>query len=329
MDNSLTSYIDAAASILVLLPEKPTFDQVAAGLSIYLSLAGRKSTTISCPSPMMVGYNRIIGIDKITTLVGNKNLTLKFKGYDAANIEKVSYDIINGEFNLTVVPKVGLTAPSQNQIETSFSGFSADLIILIGGQTDAEFPILESKELTVSKIIQIGTHSFNSTHEVMSFAKPGSSVSELIASFIKGTSGTIDSDIATNLVMGIEDGSSNFASNEVTPDTFEIFAYLLRNDGKRQSRIKLSPMGFPPGSIPTQPYVQSSNNQIGKSTNDSQPMPQVVPQMPQETDASDMNGTGETEQEINPPDDWLQPKIFKGANTPQMTSPDSFSENKG
>ena len=51
--------------------------------------------------------------------------------------------------------------------------------------------------------------------------------------------------------------------------------------------------------------------------------------MPQETDAIDAQGTGETEQEINPPDDWLQPKVFKGSVTPQPTSSDSFSENKG
>lgn len=56
-----------------------------------------------------------------------------------------------------------------------------------------------------------------------------------------------------------------------------------------------------------------------------QPMAQP---MPQEMDTQDMEGTGESEQDINPPDDWLQPKVFKGANTPPM-NPDSFSENKG
>jgi len=168
MDNSLTSFIDAAASILVLLPAKPNFDSVAAGLSFYLSLSGTKQVTISCPSPMMVGFNRIIGIDKITSEVGNKNLLIKFKGYEASNIEKVSYDIIDGEFNLTVTPKVGLTSPQQNQIELGFSGLSADLVVLIGGLSDSDFPILASKELSVSKIIHIGTHSFNTEREVLS-----------------------------------------------------------------------------------------------------------------------------------------------------------------
>lgn len=312
MDNSFTSLIESATSILVLLPQKPNFDQVAAGLSFYLSIFDRKSTTISCGSPMMVGFNRIIGINKITSEVGNKNLTLKFIGYEASNIEKVSYDIINGEFNLTVVPKVGFTAPGKEQIEVGFSGLSADLVVLIGGMTDEDFPILASSELTVSKIVHIGTHSFNSTREVLSFAKPGAATSELIANLIKETGGSIDPDIATNLVMGIEEGSSNFSGAEVTPDTFETFAYLLRNGGKRQSRTKLSPMGFPQGSIPTQPL----NMPIAR---------------PVEVNSDPMLEKVEVKEEVdieNAPDDWLKPKVFQGTNTP-VTQPDSFSENKG
>jgi hypothetical protein len=331
MDNSLTSLIDTATSILVLLPQKPTFDSVAAGLSFYLSISDRKPTSISCPSPIMVGFNRIIGVNKIASEVGNKNLTIKFKGYEASNIEKVSYDIIDGEFNLTVVPKVGFVAPQKEQVDTSFSGLSADLVILIGGTSDADFPVLSSEELSVSKIVHIGTRSFNSTREVLSFAKPGAAVSELIASLIKDTAGTIDPDIATNLVMGIEEGSSNFASSEVTPDTFEIFAYLMRNGGRRQAKVKLSPMGFPPGSIPTQPYTAKTTTpgEVASKALHGVPLDVQSTIQPGETDAMDIEGTGETEQDINPPDDWLQPKVFKNSNNPPMINPDSFSENKG
>src|SRR3989338_8381658 len=111
MDNSFNSLIDSASSILILLPNKPYFDQVAAGLSLYLSLHDKKPTAISAPSPMLVGFNRLIGINKISSDTGNRNLTITFSNYDAGNIEKVSYDIENEEFKLTVVPKSGLVAP--------------------------------------------------------------------------------------------------------------------------------------------------------------------------------------------------------------------------
>lgn len=295
MDNSFNSLVDSASSILVLLPTKPYFDQVAAGLALYLSLHDKKEVAISCPSPMMVGFNRIIGVNKIAAELGNKNLKIRFKGYDANNIEKVSYDIIDGEFNLTVVPKTGLTAPQKEQIDLGFSGVAADLVILIGGANDSHFPILESPELSGVKVVHIGNRVLSSNREVMSFAKPGATTSELVANLIKENNLSLDADTATDLVMGIEEGSSNFASPEVTPETFETFAYLLRNGGQRGPRTKLSPADFPAGSIPTQPLSTPA---------------QALAAQP----VTDVEGTKEEEQDINPPEDWLQPKVYKGTS---------------
>lgn len=311
MDNSFSTLIDSAASILVLLPTKPTFDQVAAGLALYLSLKEKKETAISCPAPITVGFNRLIGVNKIAAESGNKNLTIRFAGYDANNIEKVSYDIENGEFKLTVVPKTGLAAPQKEQLNLNYAGVAADLIVLVGGANDSHFPFLESQELAGAKVLHIGNRALSSSHDVMSFARPGASTSELIASLIKENNLGMDADVASDLVMGIEEGSSNFASSEVTPETFETFAYLLRNGAQRMPRTKLSPANFPPGAIPDRPFTQR--------------LPQVPPQ-PQEVQTPDVEGTQEQEQAINPPDDWLQPKIFKGAAT---SNPDTFSENKG
>jgi hypothetical protein len=300
MENSFSTLIESANSLLVLLPVKPSFDDIASGLSLYLSL--KDKATISCPAPMMVGVNRLIGINKIGSDLGNKNLTIRFAGYDAANIEKVSYDIENGEFRLTVVPKDGFNAPEKEQLALTYAGVSADLVILIGGTNDSDFPILASGEVSNAKIAHIGVRTLVSQPQVMSFAKPGSSVSEVVASLIKNSNLTLDADIATNLVMGIEEGSSEFQSSEVTPDTFEVFAHLLRSGGQRPPKTKLSPMNFPPGSIP------------GQSLDDFD--------FPE---AADPEGTQEAEQDINPPDDWLQPKVFKGS----ANQPDAFSENKG
>ncbi len=315
MENSFSQLTDAASSILILLPTKPYFDQVAAGLSLYLSLKDKKEVNIFSTSPMMVGFNRLIGIDKIVSEVGNKNLTIKFKGYDAGNIEKVSYDIENGEFRLTVVPKVGFTSPQQEQLDLSYSGVAADLVILIGGANDTHFPILASEEVAGAKIVHLGTRVMTSAHDVMSLAKPGSSTSELVANLIKNDGLAIDPDIATNLVMGIEEGSNNFSSQEVTPETFETFAYLLRSGGQRLPKTKLSPMNFPAGSIPSQPFSAPTQPR---------PTPKQVMQAI-ESMSPDMEGTHEDEQDINAPDDWLQPKVYKGSSS----QPDSFSENKG
>ena len=264
---------------------------------------------------MTVGFNRLIGVNKIAAEIGNKNLTIRFTGYDAGNIEKVSYDIENGEFRLTVVPKAGFTAPQKEQLNLSYAGVSADLVILIGGANDSHFPALASEEFAGANIAHIGTRVLASTREVMSFAKSGATTSEIVANLIKESGFSVDPDIATNLVMGIEEGSSNFAGADVTPETFETFAYLLRSGGARSQRAKLGSMDFPPGAIPNRPFVPQRSATI----------PQSAPQ-PEQPEVQDIEGTKEEEQVINPPDDWLQPKIFKGA---AANNPDTFSENKG
>jgi hypothetical protein len=303
MENSFLSLIDSATSILVVLPTKPYFDQVAAGLSLYLSILGRKEVSIFSPSPMTVGFNRLIGVNKISTELGSKNLTIKFAGYDATNIDKVSYDIDNGEFKLTVVPKTGQTAPQKEQVNVAYTGVSADLVIFVGGANDSHFPILASSELSSAKIAHIGTRVLDSSREIMSFAKPGATTSELVANLIRENGLTIDADTATNLVMGIEEGSLNFTSSEVRPETFETFANLLRSGGQRTPKIKLSPMSFPPGAIPTKPFRAPAVQQPVTPITQIETQPEAnVPE------------TGEESLDINPPSDWLQPKIYKGTS---------------
>jgi hypothetical protein len=302
MENSLLTLIDSAASVLIVLPTKPYFDQVAAGLSLYLSVHDRKEASIFCPSPMTVGFNRLIGVNKISGELGSKNLTIKFAGYDANNIDKVSYDIENGEFKLTVVPKTGMAVPQKEQVNIGYAGISADLVILVGGANDSHFPILLSDELAGAKIAHIGTRVLDSKREVMSFAKPGATTSELVANLIKENGLTIDTDTATNLVMGIEDGSANFTSSEVTPETFETFAYLLRSGGARMPKVKISPIGFPPGAIPTKPFNAPIQQPVTPMSQIETQPEAVVPE------------SGEESPDINPPSDWLQPKIYKGTS---------------
>jgi len=279
VENSFKSLIDSASSILILLPSKPYFDQVAAGLSLYLSLMGQKNVNISCPSPMLVEFNRLVGVNKIVTEIGNKNLTLKFSNYPADNIEKVSYDIENGEFKLMVVPKTGFASPKKEQIDLNYSGVSADTVILMGGANESHFPNLSTKDFEAAKLIHIGVRGLSlGSKEVMSFAKPASSASELVATLIKQSGYSLDADIATNLVMGIEEGSNHFTNSDVTAETFEIFAQLLKAGGQRFPTQKVERASFPQEAIPGEDIKL------------------------------------EKIEKKEAPKDWLEPKIFKGTS---------------
>lgn len=285
MENSLGSIVSSSTSALILLPQGATFDIVAAGLSLYLSLLDSKNVSISCPTQLTVEFNRLIGVNKITSELGNKNLIIKFAGYEASGIERVSYDIENGEFKLTLISKPNMESPRKDQVQFSYSGVSADLVILIDGVNEQSFLALGSSDLGSSKVIHIGVRQLavSSGRSIFSLARVSSTVSELVARHIYESGLFIDSDVATNLLMGIEEGSKNFSDSEVTAETFEIFAKLMKSGGRRIPKNLPQRQFFPPGSIPGD-------------------LPELE-KIPRE------GGEGEIT-----PRDWLAPKIYKGTS---------------
>lgn len=292
MENSFASLVNSANEILILLPSKPFLDQVAGGLSLYLSLTGSgKSVSISCPAPMITEYSRLIGVDKVGSDLGNKNLVINLVNYDANGVDKVSYDIESGQFKLTITPKTGFKSPTKEQIDINYSGSSGDLVILIGGANDSHFPALLKEEFKTAKLVHLGTRLLevlNNDLQVLSFAKPASSNSELVANLIKESGFLVNADIATNLLAGIEEQSKNFQSSEVTTETFEVFAELLKLGGKRTPKV-IPARSYPLGSIPTRPFTQVVNRQM----------------TPEEAEE-------ELNQEIPP--SWSEPKIFTGTS---------------
>ncbi len=305
MEQSFKGFIDQAQSVLILLPTKPYFDQVAAGLSLFLTLREEKSVQIYSPSPMVVEFNRLIGVNKVTQELGNKNLVVSFVDYQASDIERVSYDIENGQFKLTVIPKDRISPPSQKQIELGYSGVSADMVILIGGANDSHFPALSKNELAGAKLIHIGTRDINLTgKKVISFSRPSSSVSELTGVILKDSGYSLNEDVATNLLTGIEDGSNSFTGNDVTADTFAIVSELMRSGGKRDLSQRV-PENYPPGAIP----ASSSQGQIPRNYPPAMPQGQNVQQK-----ASDQAQVQDEEEDENAPKDWFEPKIFKGTS---------------
>jgi hypothetical protein len=318
MENSFKSIIDKARSILILLPKGPYFDQVAAGLSLYLGLRDSKDVQISSPTQMTVEFNRLIGVNKINQELGSKNLIIRFSDYKANDIERVSYDIEDGQFKLTVIPKSRINPPSKDQVELSYSGVSADMVILIGGANESHFPALSAKELSGVRIAHIGTRdiSLSQDKSVMSFARPASSVSEIVAGLMKESGMSIDSDVASNLLMGIEDGSSSFSVPEMNAETFALISELMKAGGKRIDATEQR-QSYPPGSIPQQPVQQSRMQQ-----------PQAQQQKPQILSQKQTQNTGGTDQytqnerqdqeadegQDEAPKEWFEPKIFKGTS---------------
>jgi len=291
MENSFKSFLDNSESVLILLPKNPFFDQVAAGLSLYLALENNlpaqtgKTVSISSSADMTVEFNRLVGVNKISQEVGNKNLVIKFKNYQAQNIERVTYDIEDNEFRLSVIPKPQVAPPTEDQLKVGYSGLSADTVILVGGGSESHFPILSKPELKSAKKAHIGLSSLTSENkEILSFAKTSSSTAEIMFEYIKELGLEINADIASNLLSGLNEGSKNFSSHYVTANTFQVASELMQLGAVNATQEK-----------PQKTYTaQDFGHEEHKK-----------PQSP----IASMN---DIDTDTDTPKSWLEPKIYKG-----------------
>lgn len=243
----LKTALKSATKILVLLPPDPDADSLSSALALHLSLkqAG-KTSMVGCPTPVKVGDSHIFGVDEVKANVGARNLVVSFP-YEGDAIDHVSYDIDENahRFNLLIKPKDG-TQLNPKDVEFSFTGAEADLVFTFGissleelGRTYAE----EKQFLDSAKIANIrkgvpGTAPFAAFDLTVARALD---LAEITTFILRETQTTATNDAATNLYRQIVAASNNFQSPQMSADTFELIAYLLRSGAQR------------PGSQPQRP----------------------------------------------------------------------------
>ena len=151
---------------------------------------------------------------------------------------------------------------------------------------------------------------------MLSYVNDASSVSEVVASLIlkssihgseQGLDSTdfmVDSDIATNLMMGIESSTDNLSSDTATADTFYYVSELMRAGGRRnKNETPRSSGSYPQGAIP------GESNQSDRSSKSSR---SSVRNASRQTSNRNDNNSNDSKEA---PKDWLEkPRIYKGTN---------------
>lgn len=262
MTPALTQALQDSKSVCIMLPKSPYLDQVAAALSLYLALKD-KNPTIFCDTPMTVEFNRLIGVNKIGSSVGNKNLIVKLINYPLANVERVNYDVDGNDLFLAVFPQPGVLPPTKDNVQISYSGVAADTVILVGGANETHFPLLTQKDFLEMKVVHVGVNDIVLPgRTILSLAKAASSISEVVAGYLFEMDAVTTDDIATNLFIGLSEATRNFTTSTVTAQTFTLAGKLLEK-GARREQMK----AFVPKPVPTQPAptTMPANSNVPKS----------------------------------------------------------------
>lgn len=279
--NALKAKLAEVSSVLITFASNPSPDSVAAALAFYLSLksSGKKVAVVSS-SPVTVRDSNLVGLDKVKTELGGNNLVITLN-VPEDRVDKVTSNTEGGHLNLIINPRDGAEPVTEKDIVFSYSGAIADLIVVVGAADLKDVGQLvdtENELFTSSTIANISNQvgSFGA----INITDPSSSNSELVTALLKELGLPMDVDIANNLMSGIEAGTDNLSSPNMTADTFEALAVLYRTGARRQAKT-ISP-------------------KQAKIVADMPIVDEEVPSEPAKVDQSKVK------------DDWLKPKIYQG-----------------
>lgn len=284
----LKNKLGTAQSVLLTIIENPSQDVVAASLALYLSIkqSGKNTTIVSSTSPV-VRDSHLVGLDKIAEGVGGENLVITLD-VPENHVDKVTSNTEGGHLNLIINPAKGVAPITSENIKFSYSGASADLVIIIGSADLKDVGALAEKENELfSKDRLVNISNQVGSYGSINITDPSSSNCELVTALLKELALPIDVDIANNLMQGIESATSGLSSPNMTADTFEALAILYRTGARRT----------PPSPVTQTAKIVADIPIIDHGA------PVVVP--------STIHDPSST---ISPEPDWLQPKIFKGSS---------------
>jgi hypothetical protein len=335
--NKIREAIGKYKSIAIAAPIDPTVDEMGAALGLYLSLEDLgKTLSIATPNTPLVEVSSLVGIDEVQTDFGSAtgDLVVSFP-YREGEIEKVSYT--RDENFLNIVVKAGEKGLNFSEKDVKFTRGAAgiELLFVVGAARIADLgQLFNPQALKDTIVVNLDNKSDNQGYgDIVITSTKFSSVSEIITNVILSAGLKMDLDIAQNLMLGIATATNNFQDAQTSSLAFEMAGILMRNGALRPTssvpqRRKLTE-DFAP--VEEQPFSETGFDypQMTKASGewerdlkpDARPQftPQPAPVQPklqpiQQPVQTPVQAQPKPQvQNDNPPEDWLEPKIYKGS----------------
>lgn len=297
MDNNLTfskikEAIDKYNNIAVVTRKNPAVDEMAAALSLYLSLMNLgKNLTIASPSQPLVEVSSLVGVDEVKNSLGGQDgdLIVSFP-YKEGEIEKVSYTRDQNFLNIVVKAGENGLKFSESQVQFLRGGGAPELLFVVGSPRVSDLgKLFDIEALKDTVVINIDNKPENQGFgDIQMVSTKLSSVSEAVANLIFSLNLTINLDIAQNLMLGIATATTNFGSDDTSPLAFEMAGVLMRQGAIR-------------------PSASSSRRKMSLSFEEKEEKPQEMSEV--------LDQKIEKKKVSAPPEDWLEPKIYKGSTS--------------
>lgn len=298
MDNltftKIREAIEKYNNIAIAVPASPLMDEMAAALGLYLSLSTLgKNITVASPTTPLVEVSNLVGIDRVQTTLGGGtgDLVVSFP-YREGEIEKVSYTRDDNFLNIVVkAGELGLNF-DEGDVRYTRGGASPELLFVIGAERVTDLGNLyDVNNLKDTLVVNIDNKSQNQGYgDILMVSTKLSSISEAVVNLIVSLNYRLDIDIAQNLMLGISSATNNFQNPNTSSLAFEMAGILMRSGAIRPTQGVLNQRQAPrQDDFIKQTESKVRTEEIERKEN-----------IGQITKAS-------------PPDDWLEPKIYKGS----------------
>lgn len=283
-------------AIALCLPMQVTLDAAAAALALYhaLNTAG-KAVTISSSEPLNPEF-ALFGQEQVkNTMSAEGDVLIVSVPFKDNGVENVTYNVENDRVNIVIKPEEGALRFDPKNVEYTFSGGKADVVVTLYAPTLDSLGELYTQNIDQFQgvpIVNIDRHFTNSQYGTVNMVdKRSPSLSLMVMKLITDMKIELTKELATLLFTGLSSATNNFSSHSVDANTFKSAAFLLEKGAeKRNVRAQvpgLRPMpasgmgGFAPQGMPMgqpSPFAGFSNmpsmpTQTGQNDFMSQPMP--------------------------------------------------------
>jgi|SRR3989344_2946961 len=247
--SQLQQLIAHSNKLLIILPQNPSLDHLAAGLALHLSLLKtHKEVQTFTPTAVTVEHNRLIGINQVINQLTGHNLIISLP-QQQENIERV-YTEINPQtrnFEIIIEPRKGFPSPNHQTISYAYQGYKSDVIFFLDTKHPEDFTNFDADYfqslIDSTHLVHISTSPDADHPKTYEFVdQQASSISEIIANILQGLHFDVDNDIATNILAGIEHRTSGLTAANLTAQTFEIVAWCLRMGAVRGYTQAIQPL---------------------------------------------------------------------------------------
>lgn len=305
-----------AENVLVAVPQSGSFDSLAAGLALCLSLEKLgKSVTIYAPSPSVGDAQRLYGVDKIGTSRGHKNLVVVVNNA-VENVDKITYYLNDNNLKIVVHPLLQSAGVEPEDISLEQSFVSPDVIFSTGFNSVDELNreiTLEGKLDPKTWIVNISNSNSNQKFAQLNIINPAvSGLSELVGELMSDLALPLNEDIAFNLYSGLSYATNGFSPIEATESTFQVAAWLLKLGAGKAS---LAAITSEPKSTTFLPTTESSPASQASKPDVSKLMTQLN-NLSLKSTSQNQTAIEDVELEKKTEKDWLKPpKVYKGAKS--------------